>query len=542
MKVGSILAPLTHARSLSLTPAKVAFVAVKDMFTGSVTDVCWSPDGLRLAMSSQNGSVAIVEFTEAEIGRPISDSSFYAVLERAYGVEASRRFAANRARSRELCLHNLQSQTLSFSSGVSAQKETVGAKGRKRITPVSLTGPGFGQASEEHAPLQHSRSEQQQQQQQQTRTSNEGSNSSAVAQPTNANAPLQIKRRSDVAEGGGAAAGKRSTHSHQQQQQQQQLQQQQHHGSNHASSSFGSSSLGSSAAACALQARIGGAAPLLSAADSSSLIQSKNANARSAPASVALDPAECSATTRLQGGGTSPSVLALVKAASSSSAAATLSRGNTVLWRHSLPANPCCCSGVDSAFSVVICSDSSMHCFAPDGERISLPMRIEAPVARVMTRAHLGSFYVLVLSCSGRFKLFDLKQQRCICSGDVEPFMSPHAICRSVDMQLLPTGVPLVMFGSSAWAYHSAMQSWMCVCDSSTAALQQQAVPPPPAPSILESIELACGCALNAPPALVSSTMVPDYMHLLLQRLQVSGMSQFDDIFIYVFVTYLHAL
>jgi hypothetical protein len=127
----------------------------------------------------------------------------------------------------------------------------------------------------------------------------------------------------------------------------------------------------------------------------------------------------------------------------------------------------------------------------------------------------------MVLSCSGRFKVWDLKQQRCVCSGDIDPFIGSHCLGRSIDAQLLPTGVPAVIVGCSAWAYHAPMQSWMCICDPSSSAIQLHAVPPPPVPSVLESLELACGCPLPAAPAASSLPEMVDYMQLMLQRLQV---------------------
>lgn len=511
---------LSYPSACSLIPYKEVFVAVRNMFAGSITDACWSSDGLRLAMSSQDGSVAIVEFTEAEIGRPIPDASFFSIIESKYGVEAAQKFAANRARARALSRQSLESRTLSFTSATEAQKETVDAKGRRRITPVSLTGAGFGQGVESQGqsapPKQHV-----QQPQQQHRSSHHESSSST---PTTQTPPvsLQIKRKSDAPEGGGAVAGKRSSAS-----------QQHHHqqGSSVASHATLQSSphveapFASAASTNSLHSRLGGSVGFSQAADSSTALQVKAAPARvSAVGSVGqlvLDAAEYTATTRLQGCGTTPTVMSFTKATPSSSAAVSLSRGSNVIWRQSLPANASCCSGVDSAFSVVVCCDSSLHAFAPDGERIALPMRVESPVARIFTRVYLGMYYVMALSCSGRFKVWDLKRQRCVCSGDIDPFTGSHCLSRNIDVQLLPTGVPLVIFGSSAWAYRAPMQSWMCVCDASSSAMQLNSAPPPPSPSILESIELACGCPSPAPPAASSLTAVVDYMQLMLQRLQV---------------------
>jgi hypothetical protein len=511
------------------------------MFKGSMTDVCWSSDGLRLAMSSQDGSVAIVEFSEAEIGRPIPDAAFFSILERAYGMEAAQKFAENRARARALSRRSSESRTLSFTSGSEAQKESVDAKGRRRITPVSLTGAGFGQGAELQGqapklppPPPPPQQQQQQQQQQQPRTSHHDSASAASAQPTQA--PLQIKRKSDASE---SAASKRAVASQQQQQQHhhhhhhhQQQQQHHHHqqqqqgnafATSHSSPHVESATGSAAAAASSLQSRLGATVGFSQAPDAP--IQLKTVQAR-APATggsmpLALDAAEYTATTRLQGCGAVPTVISFIKATSAASAAATLSRGSNVIWRQVLPANASCCSGVDSAFSVVVCCDASLHAFAPDGERISLPMRVEMPVARVMTRAHLGLFYVMVLSCSGRFKLWDLKQQRCLCSGDIEPFIGPHSLSRNIDVQLLSTGVPLVIVGSSAWAYHCPMQSWTCVCDSSTSAIQLHPAAPSTNPSVLEAIEIACGSPLPAPPVSSSLSAVGDYMQVMLQRLQV---------------------
>ncbi len=489
--------------------------------------MCWSSDGLRLAMSSQDGSVAIVEFTEAEIGHPIPDAAFFSILERAYGMEAAQKFADNRARARALSCRSSESRTLSFTSGTEAQKESVDAKGRRRITPVSLTGAGFGQGTEGQvqAPrLPPPPQPQQQQQQQQPRTSHHDTASAPTAHPTQAS--LQMKRKSDASDN--AAVTKRGAasqhhHHHHHHHQQQQQQQGNTFAALHSSPNVEATSGSAAAPAASLQFRLGGTVGFSQGSEAP--IQSKTAHARAAATGssvpLVLDAAEYTATTRLQGCGMAPSVISFIKATPAASAAATLSRGSSVMWRQALPANALCCSGVDSAFSVVVCCDASLHAFAPDGERISLPMRVEMPVARLMTRAHLGVLYVMVLSCSGRFKMWDLKQQRCLCSEDINPFIGAHSLIRNIDVQLLPTGVPLVLVGSSAWAYHCLMHSWMCVCDSSTTAIQLHPAAPSTNPSVLESIELSCGQPMPALPVSSSLSAVGDYMRIMLQRLQV---------------------
>eukprot|EP00118_Oscarella_pearsei_P022632 m.264331 g.264331 ORF g.264331 m.264331 type:complete len:97 (+) comp40469_c0_seq45:906-1196(+) len=62
-------------RSLSiwLTSLKRPLVVTHDLFQQSVIDLSWSSSGYELMLCSLDGTVAYVEFTPDELGKPISN-------------------------------------------------------------------------------------------------------------------------------------------------------------------------------------------------------------------------------------------------------------------------------------------------------------------------------------------------------------------------------------------------------------------------------------------------------------------------------------
>lgn len=61
-----------RALSIWLTSLKRPLVVIHDLFTDSVLDMSWSSDGLNLLACSSDGSVACIEFTNKEIGTPLT--------------------------------------------------------------------------------------------------------------------------------------------------------------------------------------------------------------------------------------------------------------------------------------------------------------------------------------------------------------------------------------------------------------------------------------------------------------------------------------
>lgn len=71
--------------SIWLTSLKRPLVVVHDLFTDSVLDLCWSDDGLTLLACSSDGSVACLQFSNQEIGTPLSLDEKNAFYEKTYG-------------------------------------------------------------------------------------------------------------------------------------------------------------------------------------------------------------------------------------------------------------------------------------------------------------------------------------------------------------------------------------------------------------------------------------------------------------------------
>ncbi|KAJ0180756.1 hypothetical protein K1T71_004160 [Dendrolimus kikuchii] len=74
-----------RALSIWLTSLKRPLVVVHDLFTDSVLDLSWSSDGLNLLACSSDGTVACIQFTNQEIGTPLTLDEKNAFYEKIYG-------------------------------------------------------------------------------------------------------------------------------------------------------------------------------------------------------------------------------------------------------------------------------------------------------------------------------------------------------------------------------------------------------------------------------------------------------------------------
>ncbi|XP_071448770.1 protein HIRA isoform X2 [Hetaerina americana] len=74
-------------RSLSvwLTALKRPLVVIRELFTSSVLDLSWSVAGLQLMACSWDGTVAYVEFSDEELGVPLTSEEKMTLHERMYG-------------------------------------------------------------------------------------------------------------------------------------------------------------------------------------------------------------------------------------------------------------------------------------------------------------------------------------------------------------------------------------------------------------------------------------------------------------------------
>ncbi|KAH9629282.1 hypothetical protein HF086_008364 [Spodoptera exigua] len=74
-----------RALSIWLTSLKRPLVVVHDLFSDSVLDLSWSSDGLNLLACSSDGTVACIQFTNKEIGTPLTIEEKNAFYEKIYG-------------------------------------------------------------------------------------------------------------------------------------------------------------------------------------------------------------------------------------------------------------------------------------------------------------------------------------------------------------------------------------------------------------------------------------------------------------------------
>ncbi|CAD0197015.1 unnamed protein product [Chrysodeixis includens] len=74
-----------RALSIWLTSLKRPLVVVHDLFSDSVLDLSWSSDGLNLLACSSDGTVACIQFTNKEIGTPLTLEEKNSFYEKIYG-------------------------------------------------------------------------------------------------------------------------------------------------------------------------------------------------------------------------------------------------------------------------------------------------------------------------------------------------------------------------------------------------------------------------------------------------------------------------
>ncbi|CAG4912875.1 unnamed protein product [Colias eurytheme] len=74
-----------RALSIWLTSLKRPLVVVHELFSDSVLDMSWSSDGLNLLACSSDGTVACIQFTNKEIGTPLTLEEKNALYEKIYG-------------------------------------------------------------------------------------------------------------------------------------------------------------------------------------------------------------------------------------------------------------------------------------------------------------------------------------------------------------------------------------------------------------------------------------------------------------------------
>ncbi|KAG8257094.1 hypothetical protein J6590_056352 [Homalodisca vitripennis] len=155
-------------RSISVwvTALKRPLFAMENLFSRPVLDLSWSASGLQLMACSLDGTVAYFEFSEHELGRPLSTDEKNALYEKTYGKS----FGSSRQSASAVVLENpslvihkppvetvpevpVSSPAKAKEAPASASKpltnkqiETRTSDGRRRITPIFIppevdTGP-----------------------------------------------------------------------------------------------------------------------------------------------------------------------------------------------------------------------------------------------------------------------------------------------------------------------------------------------------------------------------------------------------------------
>ncbi|XP_055384553.1 protein HIRA homolog [Condylostylus longicornis] len=169
------LAVGSRDRSLSvwMTALQRPMVVIHDLFQDSVLDLSWGPEKCVLLACSGDGTVACLQFSEKELGTPLSEEDKNMLYHRIYGKSASA-FENNNANDRDMVIENSelleyaqekhkppvlpvlksvnkadldnfstettqnQITNVHLKTAINKQIETITVDGKRRITPVFI--------------------------------------------------------------------------------------------------------------------------------------------------------------------------------------------------------------------------------------------------------------------------------------------------------------------------------------------------------------------------------------------------------------------
>ncbi|XP_068087033.1 protein HIRA [Anabrus simplex] len=144
-------------RSLSvwLTALKRPLVVLHELFSNSVLDLSWSYTGLQLMACSWDGSVAFVEFSEDELGKPLSPEEKASLHERMYGksLTASTVGQAIVVETPELLAVRERNEQLQQQQQQQQQQQALVANNIANTTPTSSQPLPVDQTSQSSTPL-----------------------------------------------------------------------------------------------------------------------------------------------------------------------------------------------------------------------------------------------------------------------------------------------------------------------------------------------------------------------------------------------------
>ncbi|XP_059615006.1 protein HIRA homolog [Phlebotomus argentipes] len=78
-----------HALSVWMTALQRPLLVIHDLFQDSILDLSWSADGYVLMACSGDGTVACLQFSDSELGTPLSEEDKNSLYQRMYGKSAS---------------------------------------------------------------------------------------------------------------------------------------------------------------------------------------------------------------------------------------------------------------------------------------------------------------------------------------------------------------------------------------------------------------------------------------------------------------------
>eukprot|EP00887_Chlorella_sp_A99_P002134 scaffold21.g2134.t1 len=143
------------------------------------------------------------------------------------------------------------------------------------------------------------------------------------------------------------------------------------------------------------------------------------------------------------------------------------SEGHTVKWTDSVRGLAVAACGTPN-FAAVGTSDGQLLIYSRAGRRLTAPLKLGAGVARL---ACDDGWRLLALTTSGAVRLLDVGAMRALLTTSLVPLLEGGSAV--LDLRLSRSGLPIVTLSNAyAYTWSRDLESWLCVADDSCATSQ----------------------------------------------------------------------
>ncbi|KAF6253709.1 hypothetical protein COO60DRAFT_393877 [Scenedesmus sp. NREL 46B-D3] len=450
----------------------------QQVHVGNIVDLAWTPDGYTLIACSNDDTVSVIRFSEAELGRAMSDEQLRALLEQEYGVAAAAATGANTAAAgpaaAAACLEDAELASIRLSAAAAnavaptladdkpAQAATAAAAAAPRRVapqPVGVNPAAAGGGAAASSALDR-----------RLMPTGTGVTTGSLQQPAAAAAAAANRKRAHPAGGGAAAAGPSAKRPaagggvlHQGQQQQQQQ-----HALRAAAS--GPSAAGGSSSGW-----------LLECPPVHSQLVCKLTEVHAAPSTQAahqrpelLDVMLTVENHRPSSSGGAPGADVCVQMCAPHG-----SGRSGVVWCDKVQGEVVAIAGT-AFFSAAATSSGLLHTWRPGGNLLLPPLALGCPAVRLQAQ---GDWGLLLLAADGELVLLDLQQSVRQMGAAPSPNIRPLLAASSPGTALADTWISgstssrqqvqqqrfvpcshmAVLSDASGWMFHSGLGLWACL-------------------------------------------------------------------------------